>query len=182
MRSLGTAGAAIGLAVGISFLLSWVGHLDPDLVLPDGEPLVVFSEHRTRPITQETIVDDLAAMHLNVRLTRVAVETSVLEIDLLVQDPLKEGMAAMEEIGRLSAFALAESDNIARVFIRLLEPDERRGERLLAAVTGSKSDFTRKELQRLRDGERMPESWLKEKMNFMETDRWREVSSQWAVP
>ena len=164
--------AAVMLSIGIAMLLSLVGELDKNLMLPGGEPLVAFSDHTSKSITQETIVNDLVSLKLRVQLRRVVVETSVLEVDASVADEQLERETVLEDLGRLAALALGESDNISRVFIRITESDRSGKESLLVALSGSKSDFSASELQRLRDGEPMPVEWVKEKMRLTETEAW----------
>jgi len=164
--------AAVLLSVGIAMLLSLVGELDKNLTLHGGEPLVAFSNHTSKSITQETIVNDLVSLQLRIQLRRVVVETSVLEVDASVPGEPLEREAVLEDMGRLAALALGESDNISRVFIRITESDRSGKESLLVALSGSKSDFSASELQRLRDGEPMPAEWLAKRMRFTETERW----------
>jgi len=175
-------GTAAALAVGIALAISWVSGMDETVLAPGGEPMVVFSDHTTRPITAETVVDELASLELGTHIRRVRVSPSLLEIDLLRPDGTDKA-SVRADVAKLASLALAESDNIQRVFIRVFDEggtDEAgeagRGGALLVAATGAKADFSRQELQRLRDGEPMPEAWLADKMRLTETERWARLA------
>jgi len=177
MKAFIRIGTAAGLAVGIALLISWIGELDGSVLSPSGEPMAVFSDHRTFPLTQETIVDELVELNLSADIRRVSVRASLLEIDLTAAGPAIDPASVRADIGAVAGLALAKSDNVARVFVRVLEPSrEGRSERLLLALSGAKSEFRETELQRLRDGEPMPDGWLEEKMRLTVTDRWRELA------
>jgi SpoU rRNA methylase family enzyme len=177
VKALGGIGVAVVLAMGIAMSISWISGLDRSVVTPSGEPMVIFSDHRTRPITKETIVDELVALRLSSHIHRVAIETTVLEIDLMVEAGRANRVVVESDMGELARLAIAESDNIGRVFIRVLEKNESSsGGKLLLALTGGKTEFSEQELQRLRDGERMPSEWMAERMRFMQTERWRDIA------
>ncbi|HZG57469.1 hypothetical protein [Paenibacillus sp.] len=174
MRAFIRIGAAIGLSIGVALLISWIGELDGGIATSEGEPVAAFSDHRTRPLTEETIVDELVALGLTADIRRVAVGASMLEVDLAAVPEAADEAAILADMGSLARLALAESDNISRVFVRVLEPvDGKRGGTLLLALSGAKSEFREADLQRLRDGERMPDAWLSEKMRLTVTERWR---------
>jgi hypothetical protein len=177
MRALGRITAAVVLAMGIAMSISWIGGLDRSVVTKAGEPMVVFSDRSTRPMTKETIVDELVTLQLFADIRRVAIEETVLEIDLAIEARRVNGVALENDMGELAKLALAESDNIGRVFIRVMEKSDVSPEgALLLALTGGKSEFSEQELQRLRDGERMPPGWLTEKMRLTQTERWRDIT------
>ncbi|HZG77201.1 MAG TPA: hypothetical protein VEZ72_15225 [Paenibacillus sp.] len=177
MKAFIRIGTAAALAVGIALLISWIGELDESVLSPGGEPMTVFSDHRTRPLTQETIVDELVDLNLAADIRRVSIGASLLEIDLTAASPTFDAAAVRADIGAVASLALAKSDNVSRVFVRVLEPArEGRSERLLLALSGAKSEFRETELQRLRDGEAMPDGWLEEKMRLTVTERWRELA------
>jgi hypothetical protein len=177
MRALSKIGVAVALAMGIAMSISWIVGLDRSVVTPNGEPMVVFSDHSTRPMTKETIVDELVGLGLSSDIRRVAIESTVLEVDLAVEAGRVNGTLLENDMGALAKLALAESDNIGRVFIRVMEKSETASEgALLVALTGGKAEFSDQELQRLRDGERMPSAWLGGKMRLTQTERWREIT------
>jgi len=166
-------GSAVSIAIIIALLISWVGELDRSIVAPSGAPAVVYSEHAVRTISEETVVDELSALSLVADIRRVTLRSSMLQVDLEVREGSAEPEAVLADVGELAKLALAESGNIARVFVRVLETNDR-GEALLIALAGAKTEFREAELQRLRDGESMPAAWLTDKMQLTVTDRWRE--------
>ncbi|HZG85237.1 hypothetical protein [Paenibacillus sp.] len=172
-------GTAVSIAILIALAISWVGELDRSIVAPSGAPAVVYSEHRVRTISEETIVDELSALSLAADIRRVTLRSSMLQIDLEVREGSADPDDVLADVGELAKLALAESGNIARVFIRVLESGDRGGgETLLLALAGAKTEFREAELQRLRDGEALPASWLDGKMRLTVTDRWREWQAQ----
>lgn len=176
-KTIGRFGLTAALAAGIAMGLSWIGDLDPSLVTSEGEPLEVFSERRTRLITQETIVDELTSLRLAADIRRVSIGPTVLEIDLAVKPENVDPGEVEADLGTLAKLALAESSNIGRIYVRVLDAEGSGGrEPFLLALTGGKAEFSERELQRLRDGERMPSEWTREKMRLTVTDRWRELS------
>jgi hypothetical protein len=178
VRVIGSIGTAVVLAMGIAVFISWIGALDQSVVRPSGEPMVVFSDHRTRPITEQTVVDELLSLDLKTDIRKVSLDSSMMEIDLAVSPNEFHELSIQEDVASVTVLALAKSENIQRVFIRVLERNEKMATekaRLLLAVTGGKEGFNEQELQRLRDGERMPASWLETKMRRTETQRWREM-------
>ncbi|MCI3920280.1 hypothetical protein MO973_08545 [Paenibacillus sp. TRM 82003] len=178
-KAIGSIGLTIALASGIAMGISWIGGLDPTIVTPEGEPLEVFSERVTRSITRETIVDELVALGLTSGIRRVSVGPTVLEIDLSVRGDAVDPAAVEADLGRLAKLALAESSNIGRIYVRVIETDSgKAGQPFLLALTGGKAEFSERELQRLRDGERIPPEWTREKMRLTVTDRWRELTEE----
>lgn len=176
MKAVIRIGSAVGLAVCIALLISWIGELDGNLATEEGEPLSVFSNHRTRTLSAETIVDELTALGLNHSLRRVSLHASTLEVDIDLKARRTDEQGVFADMGALASLALAESSNVARVFVRVFEPERSgTGGGLLMAMTGAKSAFRDTELQRLRDGERMPEEWIRERMRLTVTERWREL-------
>ncbi|TLS53090.1 hypothetical protein FE782_06900 [Paenibacillus antri] len=177
MKAFIRIGTAAALAVAISLLISWVGELDGSVLSPSGEPMTVFSDRTTGALTPETVVDALVDLGLTAEIRRVSVRSSLLEIDLALSgEPIDEA-SIRADMGAVAGLALAKSDNISRVFVRVLEPErEGSGAKLLLALSGAKSEFSATELQRLRDGEPMPDAWLEAKMRLTATDRWRELA------
>jgi len=181
MKSIMKLGPFVAVAVAIALILSWIGELDGGITTDGGEPVSVFSDRRTRTLAPETIVDELISLGLVATPRRVSVKSSVLEVDLEVPTNTNsfnpEGV--LDDIGALAKLALAESDNISRVIVRVREASEERGiGRLLIALSGAKTEFRESELQQLRDGEKMPVSWLGEKMRVTETERWKALTIQ----
>jgi len=177
MKAFIRIGTAAALAVGVALSISWIGELDDSVLAPTGEPMAVFSDHRARTLTTDTIVDELVDLGLASNIRRVSMRGALLEIDLTASGAGIDAASVRADMGAVARLALAESDNIARVFVRVLEPErEGRGQRLLLALSGAKSEFRETELQRLRDGEPMPDEWLDGKMRLTVTERWRELA------
>lgn len=177
MKAFRNIGTAVILAIGIALTVSWIGELDNSVVTRSGEQMAVFSDHRTRTLTEQSIVDELVELKLSTNIHRVMLGASRLEIDLTVgRAPVKEE-EVYSDMATLARLALADSDNIHRVFVRVLvEDDSSRRLSLLLALAGAKDELTDQELQRLRDGEEMTEDWLRKKMLLTETETWRDLT------
>ncbi|WP_199614961.1 hypothetical protein [Paenibacillus alkalitolerans] len=171
---------ALLLSTGIALTISWVADLDPNVTKPGGEPMVVFRNAETRTITEETIVDELIALRLHADIRRVNIGNRWLEVDLEIDPGGREAKAVTSDIAALAKLGLAEADNIARVFVRVLEKDgeeeDASNKTLLLALTAGKSDFTEEELADLREGERNAEEWFGSKLKLRTTERWRSLN------
>lgn len=178
MRTIVAAGSFVGLAVGIAVIVSWIGGLDRGMLNADGEPLVVFSDYRTHVLTEQSIVDELVSLRLETPIRRVSLGRSSLEVDLVFAPGRSNRSSLQSDMMSLVKLAFAQSENVERVYLRVLEANRAERNRpgvLLLALAGRRAEFTGQELQRLRDGERMPDVWMKERMRYTETERWREL-------
>lgn len=172
-------GIVLLLSMGIALTISWIADLDPKVANPGGQPMVVFRHGEARTITEETIVDELIALHLRSGIRRVNVGNRLLEVDLEIDPHGREALTVKSDIAALAKLGLADADNVARVFVRVLEKgkaeDSGKNGTLLLALTAGKSDFTEGELADIREGERHVSEWFGNKLRLTTTERWRTV-------
>lgn len=133
----------LGLAAVI--LLGQVPSMDQGMQQRRQE-VAVFEPVRVDALSDDNLVDALIGLPLRERLRRVSWDHSILTIDLKESDSSE----VWEDTRGLIMFSFDEMDNVRQLLIRVFSVNEGDPALLMAAETKT-SDWTRKDLSRLRD-------------------------------
>ncbi|WP_274651652.1 hypothetical protein [Paenibacillus humicola] len=113
----------------------------------DGRDLAVFRPVTVKRLGSDNLVDSMIGLRLSLKLKKVDWKQGVLSADLSAENMPDDLAAWMGDVQRMLSLAFAQTDNVSRVLLRIVEPmavqqgaPVQPSYRLLAAVDVRRTD------------------------------------------
>lgn len=163
-------GVLFGLGVALVFGLGQLSLLDEEMRQRHAAS-AVFEPMHARMLRDDSLVDEMATLTTKVRLLRVQWDHGILAVDLAASAPSDLWLDAKS----LITFAFKDKNNVGQLLIRVFNGNNE-DHTLLSSIETLKSDWTDKQLERLRptDLELDPDAASRIRMTVTPAgERWR---------
>lgn len=162
------------ISVAFALVLSQIPHLQ------SGPYASVFSQEKKITLVESNVVDVLQQLPLYLRIHKVEVSPTMLSVDLLLEDRSLARSAIFHDLYEMPRYFFSKTDNIAQIFIRVLEPGTagKRSGTLLVAVGARREQATAGRSESARIAEENRERYVRSHYRLIETVRWNEMRLQ----